>query len=515
MTASILTIAYLASRDNSAIIGENVASAATARWAADSGVDLGLALLETEADWRTLNNGVLADDFALGDGTFDITVVDLETGAPPTSRTEYIELTSRAMVNGVEQVSKISAYVPSPAQRGVDVDLSEFAVFGADSIQLSGDATVTRWPRSPLSVLGQPIAIGTQSTSAGSITLSNNGAIVDGKAFVSPTASSAAISTSNGRAPEVFELPARVPMPAPPATGEKDPADLTAVEKLLHLTMDIVGGLGIINTSTRVADGRLSGGAVRTLRGPITYTSNDDLEMSNAKILVEGTVKMVIFDDLIMQNASIELRPGARLLLFVGDAVSMQDSYIGDQRSNALRDNTGMATPMNPERIKMFRVPQYTSAANWVMSSNSVMKGSVYARNTRYEIKDQSALYGRVAAQEVRMSEQAAVFYEPALNRKSGYTDLESPMYNEDGTLKDEFRTIPSLSVSDLQAVANTTDVVIKPATDEVTIVKPAGYSDPAPDMGAPTQPTPRTVKVVAELKSYGSDIQDWENHGG
>ena len=514
MTASILTIAYLASRDNSALIGENAASAAAARWAADSGVDVGLAVLETEADWRSLHNsGTLLDDFAIGGGTFDIQITDLETGTPPTSRTEYVHLTSIAQVQGVQQVARVTAYVPTPANNGVDVDLSEFAVFAGDSIELSGDATITRWPTAPLSTLGQPIAIGTQSTDAGSISINNNGAIVDGKAYVGPSASSAVVSSANGRMPEVIELQSAVPMPLPPMTGQTDPANLTLVEKLLHTTFNIIGGLGLINTTTRVSDATLSGGAQRTLRGPITFTSNDDLELTNAKLIIEGAVKIVVFDDLLLQDASIELRAGARLSLYVGDALRLENSYIGDFRSTALRDNTGMASPMNPDRIKLFRVPQYPDGATWELRSNSVMKASVYTPNARFEVRDQSALYGRVAAQEVRLSEQGAIFYDPGLNRKAGYTDLESPMYEVDGTLKPAFQTLASLSTSDLQALADNADLNIRPATDEVSLVKPAGAIDPVADLGAPTEPTPRPIEVVFDLASYGSDVSEWEQH--
>ena len=68
MTATILTTAYLASRDNSTAIGENVANSTAARWAADTGVELAIAALQTEKDWRTAckdDNGRLLRDFLI------------------------------------------------------------------------------------------------------------------------------------------------------------------------------------------------------------------------------------------------------------------------------------------------------------------------------------------------------------------------------------------------------------------------------------------------------------------
>ena len=53
MLATIMATAYLASRDNSLPIGDNIEAATAARWAALSALDTTQALLETETDWRT------------------------------------------------------------------------------------------------------------------------------------------------------------------------------------------------------------------------------------------------------------------------------------------------------------------------------------------------------------------------------------------------------------------------------------------------------------------------------
>ena len=86
MMATILTTAYLASRDNSAAIGSNVASAAAARWTANSGLDFGVAILETNATWRTSHvGGRLLSNYAMAGGTFDLDLQDIATGLPPTA----------------------------------------------------------------------------------------------------------------------------------------------------------------------------------------------------------------------------------------------------------------------------------------------------------------------------------------------------------------------------------------------------------------------------------------------
>jgi hypothetical protein len=140
------------------------------------------------------------------------------------------------------------------------------------------------------------------------------------------------------------------------------------------------------------------------------------------------------------------------------------------------------------------------------------MKANVYARATRFEIKDQSALYGRVAASEVRMSEQGALFYDPGLNRDAGYTNPESELYDINGLLITNVKTLASLTTSDLQTLADDTGIVVKPVTDEVAVVQPADYSDDAPDLGIPTEPTPRPVHIDYQLTAYGANVRNWEH---
>ncbi|MCZ6811090.1 MAG: hypothetical protein O7D97_03725, partial [Planctomycetota bacterium] len=90
MIGTILATAYLASRDNSAAIGENIAAAARARWGAASALELGIAIMQTQTDWRTSHiNGKLLDDYSfLAGATIDLDIIDLQTALPPTAESE-------------------------------------------------------------------------------------------------------------------------------------------------------------------------------------------------------------------------------------------------------------------------------------------------------------------------------------------------------------------------------------------------------------------------------------------
>jgi hypothetical protein len=507
MTATILTVAYLASRDNSGIIGENVARSAAARWAAESGLEVGAAILQTRTDWRNSHtSGKLVDDLALSGGTVDIDVLDIGTGMPPTDSTENVQMTSTAIVDGVQQVSTAVAWVP-PATTAVDIDLSEFAIFGSDRVTLAGDATVMRWPMAPLTKLGAPVTLGTQSASSSTITISNNATVIDGRVYSPPSPSGSLVNSGNDTVLGVTALKDVMPMPKPPAAGVSDPPLIS-----LAPTLNLAGGTTSQTVDRRVSDATLSSGAVRTLQGNVTLVSDTDLNLgSNAKLIIAGNVSVVVFDDLIMQNASIELKPGASLKLYVGDQVGLTDSYIGNSRVNSTRDNTGQASYLDPELINIYRLPSKTTNTDWVLGGNSVVKGSVYGKDVRFRVLSTSALYGRVAATEVEVTDQGALFYDAMLDSRSGYTETTSALFNPDATLKTAFKTVASLDTSTLQTLADLVGLNVKSPYDRNAMYWSATLEEDTPIAVGPTQPTPRPVHISWQMTSYGNDMASWE----
>ena len=110
--ATIVATSYLSSRDNSAVIGANVHDAAVARWAADSGLELTIAVLETQSDWRTAHtNGVLLNGYPIAGATLRVELLDLETLQPPNEDTRAVEITSIGTSNGHRQMTTAEAYI--------------------------------------------------------------------------------------------------------------------------------------------------------------------------------------------------------------------------------------------------------------------------------------------------------------------------------------------------------------------------------------------------------------------
>ncbi len=421
MAATILTTAYVASRDNSPAIGQNVSDSTSARWAADSALALSVATMETEKDWRAeaaLHGGKMVDGVMIGSASVSIAVKDLATGLPPNPTTENIQITATATVNGVKQSTVANAFVPLEPGLVADLDLSEFAVFANDGLAMSERSLLTRWPMAPLSTLGRRVSVGTRATSASSIVLSNSAAALDTTVFHGPGASGSLISNAASPAIEKVGLLDPIPLPVPPGSAET-----TSLLPLLDLVMN--GGVLTVLTDSHSRNLTLRNNAVRTLQGNIkaVYDQNCTID-TGAKLVIDGDVKVVVFGNLSIDQGSIELKPNARLRLYVrgttgSPAVFLRDSYIGDLRADNLRDNTGKAAWMDPQRVTLFSIAPTGSACEWRIRGNSVVKGSVYSpQSSRIRIEESSAVYGRIAAKMVELRDDATVFYDPSLDSR-------------------------------------------------------------------------------------------------
>ncbi len=506
LLASILTGGYLASRDNSAAIGENIASAAAARWAAVAGLDVGSAILQTDFDWRTSHSGGrLLTGYPLGNATIDLDLMDVQTDQPPIDTTEHVKLTVTATVDGVQQVATALAYSPVAPPDSVDVDLSEFAIFATNSITVQDSATVTRWPMAPLSKLGPRVALGTDATAASSVQVSGSGAAIDATTFHVSTASGSLVSVSNGPSVEKTALLDAMPIPAAPASGDAAP---TALDLLTHLPLlnDLLNA--VLNASQRKLSITHDNGAQVTASGNIALVSDGNYTIkNNAKLIINGNVRLVAFGDLILQTGgAIEVRPTANLTIYVKGKILLDDGYIGDPRTNSTRDNTGKAAYTDLDRIHIFSISDGNPATvqGWAFRLNSVVKATIYAPDASLNIINDSALYGRVAASSARLANNGALFYDPALDANRGFRNSDTMLFASDGHIQNAFKALTSLDAATLQTLADATGAKILPVKGRASMLVPSSGGGGSPPVVGPTDPTPRTTRIRYALKTVG-----------
>ena len=502
-TATILTMAYMSSRDNSIEIGTNVADSATARWSAMSGLELGVSVLETETDWRTNHtNGMLLDDYTIGDATVDLTVEDIETSAPPTESTTLVRLTSTAMVGGIAQTASATAQVSGSSGSGIDVDLSEFAIFVGQSAHVSSNGTIARWPTAPSSEMGKRIAIGTNTNGAGAIQFNDDAAAIDATVYHGPGASGSLVLNTRSPSLQIDGLLDDIPMPAAPSIPVANPGvtgnDMD-VQKNVAFNADITADDFKVTTPSGLV----------TLQGDITLIAVDLFELSNnAGIVIDGNVTIISFGKLSVGNDSfIELMPGATLMMYLDDQLIVSNGYIGDLRADrSARDVSGASSYVNPERIQIFGS---TNNVNWGLRNQSVIKASLYGPANTLNIREDSAVYGRVAARKLTVQDQGAIFYDHALDNGNGYTNPDSPIFEADSTIKADITALASLDDASLQALADSLGTSIKGLFG---LLDPAGGSDDTPIVVGPGDPTPRTVTVAIRFEQHGTDRHTWEN---
>lgn len=507
MLGTILTSAYLFSRDNSAAIGANVAASTSAKWAASSGLDFATTLLQTEANWRTLHtNGKLLENFALAGGTIDIDLLDLATNAPPTAGTEDVRITVTGIANGVRQAAVANVFV-SAMPGAIDLDLSEFAIFATDRIRLADTAKVTRWPKAPLSDLGMRIKYGTRAITAGSVEFSGGSATIDTTVFKRADASSSLISNTASPALTSVTVADPIPMPNSPDSGVSEPFFIP-----LYPNVSLSSSTTTLNANRR-ANSLVMTSAVETITGNRTIVSDTSYVLGfNSKMIIDGHVKLVVFGDLALQSSSIELEPGSTLQIWVRNMFIVDDSYIGDIRADAIRDNSGNAAYSHPERVEIYGMALSATNPNWYLTKNSVIKGSIYAPRVLYQISDSSALYGRVAAHRVSLDKTSALFYDHALDRRLGYANSSSSIYQSDGRIKPEIRTLSSLDPSLLASLIALTGGTI------TTIVGGLGslLTPPPPPSPIVMPPgatsSPRPNKVTVTVRRMGPSIAAIEN---
>jgi hypothetical protein len=125
-------------------------------------------------------------------------------------------------------------------------------------------------------------------------------------------------------------------------------------------------------------------------------------------------------------------------------------------------------------------------------------------------IEGQSAIYGRLASRTVKMTDDAALFYDHSLDRRRGYTNPNSWLYDTDGRIKSAYLNLASLDASSLQSAALSTDAIVLGVTFNQMNYQPATPADSGETPGA-DDPTPRPVPIEFSIVAFSSDVHDWE----
>jgi len=472
-----MAIAYFGSRDNSITISANIASASKARIVAESGLDLAIAILETDAEWRTNHiEGIILQDHQIGDGTITITILDAETEQPPTESTLEVSISVSSTVEGRTQVTKASATI-FPDDGELDVDYSEFAIFAEEEITMLGASSVQNWSASP-NTLDQHVRIGTLATNPMSVqmqSVSQNTALqLHAPENASSMISSTLMSTSQFTDVPPFLTPPSPPIEYEPLYLEHEDSDIESLEDWANLFTS--NHSNFHDRSQRIVT--LQEGSYETEEFSLTSRQN---------VVVHGDVVLIVEDEFTMKNANITLSKNATLTLHIGGDVKIASSYIGNE-------NQSTQSWMNPSLIKLYGQDD----ADWHISGTSTIKGELYAPSCEIELSGNSTVCGRIAGKEVMLRGASRVLYDPSLDN-GGFADEDSPIYDDDGSIRSELKQLTQLNPALLDSLVQ-------------TLLEYDSHSPRSFHSDWRSTPTVRHHEVIYMLLVYGVDARSWES---
>ncbi len=478
LVTGAMAVAYFGSRDNSIAISANIASSSNARIVAESGLDLAVAILETDTSWRTSHiDGVILQDHQLGDGLISITVIDAETELPPTESTFEVLLSVSSTVEGRTQITEATATI-FPNEDEFDVDYSEFAIFAKEEISMVGISSVQNWSVSP-NTADQHLRIGTLATNPMSIQMESRAQRQELELHIPKTASSMISSSSMRTSQFTDTLPFLAP-PAPPTEFEpldfnNEDSDFGSFDSWSNLFTS-----GHTNfRSSRLNHHTIQEGTYEV--GELSLTSRQHIE-------INGDVVLIVKEDFTMNNSSITLLDNATLTLHIGGDVEIKTSYIGNT-------NRSSGSWMNPSRVQMYGHDN----GDWEISGYSTIKAELYAPSSEIELGGISTVCGRIAGNNVLLRGAARVLYDPLLDH-GGFADEDSILYNEDGTLLSELRQLTQLNPDLLNSIERS-----------LSEYDTQGNRNNHKFYDWKSTPTDRPHEVVYMLLVYGVDARRWE----
>lgn len=496
-TVTVLLTVVLTTRQDAPGVAANGGRGIQARLSAESGIDLATAIMECDTiDWRTAHtNGILLDDYALGASTISIVVVDGK-GQPPDADCEYCRVFSSGEVGGLEQIAEADVYAPKEVD-SVDIDLSEFAIFGTQSLQID-NSIIGRWDQSPRAWRGEPVRVGTNATSSDAVRVNNNGHVIDAVAYVRGTAPTGVIDESgaDARVPRRdITIADSIPVPDPPPFIELGILYDNPAER--DITSDQAVSL---SGARRLTSMTVRGGAMFATNyvGRNELVIDGDLRLTEAASwIINGHVSVVVHGDFIMDSdASIQLANEASTFrMLLEGSLSISQATLGTDPTyrGMFTDPLDASMPYrDPTNIRIYQHEDGRGAV-WTISDKSLAVGDFYAPSNVVRIMTDTALFGRVLAAHVQMTGRSVVYYDHALDSRRGYTNPASPLFASDKTLDTILTSaITTLDPAD-QAVVN------------ALLDLPSGIDNSSDENGV----TPRSQPVASRLIRVGLDLEE------
>lgn len=444
----LLVATWLDGRRESVPVAQRVSASTVARFAAASGVDLAIATLDAEDDWReAVDDGRFDEPLALDGAECSFTVVDADTDERPHDDTIRLRITCTAVADQI--VSTDMRIVPvETADPVLDLGLGETAIVVERTLRIEDEAALLPWVARPGSV-GGPLVVGSLDGRLDAVVVADDAVALDTK-----------VLEVDGRGDEnpsrgVRRLPDPIPGIAAPVVPTADPDDTMRGRAPVDLT--IAPGNDLV--SERV---RMPGGArIVFEEDRVIHALGDIVIDHGAQIRVErGTLVLDARRDLRVQGGEIVVAEGARLLLRAGremrfaDAVVVPEAVDPDAAAHEF-------PPLDGTGVDAIVVTTDGGDATIEIGGRSALALVVVAPDGSVVVEDDAVLHGRIVAAEVDLRHRATVYARPDDGRVVGLTQPIGPHRDEDGALLEEIADADFGTDAGLATVAATTGMEV------------------------------------------------------
>ena len=461
--ATLLGLTIATSSDATVATSENLSKASEVRTAAASGVDLAQAILAERTASQLAESSVLFDGVVLNGATLRADVRDAETGLGVNGSTTAVEIVVRGQLGDTMQVARAVGRMPVDAGTRADLDCSEFALLGTEAVSVASGSLVGPWTASPLSALSEPVRFGTTSGSGAGVTLSPDAAMHGCVELRRGGFASDREEADEMLAAKRLDIPAALHVPASPLPDRPD--GVAAVPAL------VLEGT-VAQTLASSGDARVPSRGFASIQDNVRLDVGGNLFVERgARVLVEDAAVIVVRGNAVLDASSIEVANGGSLSLIVVGDLTLDGAYLGGVRSDDAEGcdaSGGAAYDGGASRTVVFGA----SARRVLITDGSVVKGQVYAPESRIDLENRSAVYGRVLGRAVSLHEGVALFYDPALDRRIGWTNPASGVWANASAPRPEVLGVDRLDDESLLEFALETGVEPEPpSTAEAVLV--------------------------------------------
>jgi len=487
-------LAIAANRDATVDTSSALVRTASARAAGMGALDISNRIIATRT---AIVAGSAAEELrevfspvTIGGLTLTATMRDLATGRSPTEETIAIEVVAIGRIATSAQSIRATGRVGwQDVVSRADLDLSEFALLAdGGNITIGAGSTLQVWKASPLSVLGEPILIGSTSRSAGAV-LFEPGSIVHGEATLEagdfPTERSTFDEQlADGRA----TLPSDIHVPDAPMPGVPSGAVAVAAGDFAN---DINVPVGETVPHLMI-EGGITAGTQATVTGPIApgtwrvIAIDGPLDLADVDLVFEVPTMVIARGDVTIRDASrLEVAAGGALSIVSHGSVVIEDSYVGTSLpTGALPDTISPLAQHGPGGASRVMISAQPSLVR--IEDGSVVKGEVYAPGAAVTVGEGSAVYGRILGGNIDLIDGGSVFYDPALNSGRGWSNPNSGIWETPTSVRAEILDVARLDDESLATFAAATGVAAElPSNGMIATVRVDAAGGFTADLGA------------------------------